>query len=115
MAEDVMALASAVMASPRMWPYIEASTLSEHPAAEGILCGQGIFLLFATRMAIYHFRLFDLHGRYVRGHFAHCDNEADAQDCANDLLTLTGVTSIEILKDGQLIHEIKKVFGSQGT
>jgi len=73
------------------------------------------FCCFVAGMAIYHFRLFDLHGRYVRGHFAHCDNEADAQDCANDLLTLTGVTSIEILKDGQLIHEIKKVFGSQGT
>ena len=62
-------------------------------------------------MAIYHFRVFDLHGSYVRGHFAHCDNDADAQACADDLLTLTRVASIEVLKDGQLIYETKRTFG----
>lgn len=70
-------------------------------------------MLLATRMAIYHFRLLDLHDRYVRGHFAHCDGDADALACANDLLTLTGVACIEILKDGRLIYETNRVFGDR--
>jgi hypothetical protein len=87
------------------------STPPEPLAVEGIFAAGGIPLLFATRMAIYHFRLFDLHDRYVRGHFAHCDGDADALACANDLLTLTGVTCIEILKDGRLVYETRRTFG----
>ena len=62
-------------------------------------------------MTTYYFRFVDLHGKYVSGHFVYCDHDAAAQTYANDLLTLTGVTSIEILKDGRLIHEAKMSSG----
>jgi len=70
-----------------------------------------LFCCFATRMAVYHFRLFDLHGWYVSGRFARYDDDAGARAYANDLLMLRGVTYVEIRKDGQPIGETKRTFG----
>jgi CheY-like chemotaxis protein len=65
----------------------------------------------ATGMAIYHLRLFDLHGVYVIGHFVQFDDDGHAEAHANELLTRPRAGYVEIRRDGRLICGLERNFG----